>query len=149
MKDFSGYIADLLNDGIPALIYAGDVDFICNYLGNRAWTLALDWDHAEEFNAAEEHEWQDKGGDAAGLARTANGLTFLQVRGLIQPCLSLGSLTRCAATPALQFLTRSSTHLTLSSSSTLQVYDAGHMVPSDQPKVALDMIANFLQGGDF
>lgn len=35
MKDFSGEIADLLNDGIPALIYAGDVDFICNYLGNR------------------------------------------------------------------------------------------------------------------
>jgi len=80
VKDFSGYIADLLNDGIPALIYAGDVDFICNYLGNRAWTLALDWDHAEEFNAAEEHEWQDGAGDAAGLARTANGLTFLQVR---------------------------------------------------------------------
>lgn len=39
MKDFSGYVADLLNDGIPALIYAGDVDFICNYLGNRKFML--------------------------------------------------------------------------------------------------------------
>eukprot|EP00984_Skeletonema_dohrnii_P019105 scaffold9071_cov108-Skeletonema_dohrnii-CCMP3373.AAC.5 len=28
MKDFAPYVADLLNDGIPALIYAGDVDFV-------------------------------------------------------------------------------------------------------------------------
>eukprot|EP00956_Cyclotella_meneghiniana_P005539 scaffold7120_cov49-Cyclotella_meneghiniana.AAC.5 len=63
MKDFSGYVADLLNADIPALIYAGDVDFICNYLGNKAW-----------------------------------------------------------------------------------VYDAGHMVPSDQPEHALTMITQFLNG---
>jgi cathepsin A (carboxypeptidase C) len=37
MKSFSRYVADLLNDGIPALIYAGDVDYICNYLGNRTY----------------------------------------------------------------------------------------------------------------
>jgi cathepsin A (carboxypeptidase C) len=102
MKDFSGYVADLLDAGIPALVYAGDVDFICNYLGNRAWTLALQWKGAADFVAAPEHEWKGQ-----GLARSANGLTFLQV------------------------------------------YDAGHMVPSDQPEVALDMIKNFLNGGVF
>jgi cathepsin A (carboxypeptidase C) len=102
MKDFSGYVADLLNDGIPALIYAGDVDYICNYLGNRAWTLALPWKGAKAFSAATEHDWKGH-----GLARTAQGLTFLQV------------------------------------------YDAGHMVPTDQPAVALDMIANFMHGGTF
>lgn len=106
MKDFSPFVKDLLNDGIPALIYAGDVDFICNYMGNRAWTLNLDWKHGEEFRDAEEHEW-DVDGDAAGLARTSNGFTFMQV------------------------------------------YDAGHMVPSDQPEVALKMIQNFVEGGDF
>ena len=31
----------------------------------------------------------------------------------------------------------------------LQVYDAGHMVPSDVPEGALDMIKNFVEGGDF
>jgi len=109
MKDFSPYVKDLLNDGIPALIYAGDVDFICNYLGNKAWTLNLEWDHKAEFNDAEEHEWGTSDTDlsAAGLARTSNGFTFLQV------------------------------------------YDAGHMVPSDQPSVALDMIRNFVSGGQF
>lgn len=102
MKDFAPYVADLLNGGIPALIYAGDLDFICNYMGNHAWTMNLDWDHKAEFNAAEERDW-----NGAGMARTANGLTFLQV------------------------------------------YDAGHMVPSDQPEHALTMITQFLNGQAF
>ena len=28
MKTYAPFVADLLNAGIPALIYAGDVDFI-------------------------------------------------------------------------------------------------------------------------
>jgi cathepsin A (carboxypeptidase C) len=31
----------------------------------------------------------------------------------------------------------------------LQVYDAGHMVPSDKPDVALEMLKVFLSGGTF
>lgn len=103
MKDFSSYVGELLDAGFPALIYAGDVDFICNYLGNKAWTLGLQWGHKDEFNAAPEHDWNS----GKGLARTANGLTFLQV------------------------------------------YDAGHMVPSDQPEVSLEMLKQFLSGGTF
>ena len=34
----------------------------------------MEWDGKSEFNAAEEHEWE-----GIGLARTAKGLTFLQV----------------------------------------------------------------------
>lgn len=112
MHDFSPFVADLLNDGIHTLVYAGDVDFICNYLGNRAWTIALEWDFQNEFNATEDHEWgtgnyNNSEGTAAGLVKTSNGFTFMQV------------------------------------------YDAGHMVPTDQPQVALDMIRNFINGGDF
>ena len=103
MKDMSPKVADVLNGGVRVLVYAGDVDFICNYLGNRAWTLELDWDHASEFKAAEDHEWNNK----TGLAKTANGFTFLQV------------------------------------------YDAGHMVPMNQPKVSLDMINQFFKGDEF
>jgi len=102
MKDFSPFVKDLLEDNLPVLIYAGDVDFICNYMGNKAWTLGLDWTHGSDFQKAEDHEWKGK-----GLARTSNGFTFLQV------------------------------------------YDAGHMVPSDQPEVALDMITTFMNGGTF
>ena len=80
LKDFSGYVADLLNADIPVLIYAGDVDYICNYLGNRAWTLKLDWKSKVKFGSAGEHEWgTGTDGKSAGLARTADGFTFLQV----------------------------------------------------------------------
>lgn len=103
MKDFSGYVTDLLEAGFPALIYAGDVDFICNYLGNQAWTKELEWSHKADFNAAGSHDWNS----GAGMARTSNGLTFLQV------------------------------------------VDGGHMVPSDQPVVALEMLKTFLAGDDF
>ena len=103
MKDFGHYVADLLNAGFPALIYAGDVDFICNYLGNQAWTLALEWAHKDEFNSAEPHDWND----GKGLARAASNFTFLQV------------------------------------------YDAGHMVPSDQPEASLEMLKTFLSSGTF
>lgn len=76
MKDFSHYVADLLDAGLPALIYAGDVDFICNYLGNQAWTLGLDWSHGADFQAADAHDWN--GG--TGIARSSHGFTFLQVK---------------------------------------------------------------------
>jgi len=80
MKDFSGDIADLLNAGIPVLIYAGDVDYICNYLGNQAWTLKLEWNHKNEFNSVKQEQWgKGEDGKSAGLARSSNGLTFLQV----------------------------------------------------------------------
>eukprot|EP00536_Pseudo-nitzschia_multiseries_P008314 jgi/Psemu1/325142/estExt_fgenesh1_pg.C_2100002 len=75
MKDYSGEVRDLLEDGFPALIYAGDVDFICNYLGNEAWTNDLKWTHKEDFAAAGSHDW----GNGAGLARSSHGFTFLQV----------------------------------------------------------------------
>ena len=75
MKDFSHYVTDLLEAGFPALIYAGDVDFICNYLGNEAWTKDLEWSHKDDFNAAGSHDWEN----GAGVARSSSGLTFLQV----------------------------------------------------------------------
>ena len=100
MENFAPQVSDLLNAGIPVLIYAGDVDFICNYMGNKAWTLALEWKYQTEFQYAKDMEW----GNESGLVRSSHGLTFLQV------------------------------------------YNAGHMVPTDQPVVALKMITQFMSG---
>ena len=39
-----GYkLAPLLDDGIPILIYNGDKDYICNWVGGLAWVSALEW----------------------------------------------------------------------------------------------------------
>lgn len=85
------------------MLYAGDLDYICNYIGTKAFTLNLDWEHKDDFNSADDLEWNNN----AGLVRSSNNLTYLQV------------------------------------------FDAGHMVPSDQPEVALTMITQFINGEIF
>ena len=42
---------------LQVLIYAGDVDYICNWLGNKMWVKALEWEGKEAFNAAEDEPW--------------------------------------------------------------------------------------------
>ena len=58
MQSFETSLPDMLADGIPILIYTGDQDYICNWLGNQAWARAMDWPHKAEFNAAEVQDWQ-------------------------------------------------------------------------------------------
>ncbi len=43
-------LAKLLDNGVPVLVYSGDQDYICNWMGGLAWTEALQWDGYEEFN---------------------------------------------------------------------------------------------------
>jgi len=68
-------IATLINAKIPVLIYAGDLDYICNYLGNEAWTKNLKWDHAEEFNRPEsQSNWKEY-----GVLRKSGPFSFLRI----------------------------------------------------------------------
>ena len=94
MKNYQNKLPDLLGAGLQVLIYAGDVDYICNWLGNKKWSLAMDWAHKSDFNSAEDKDYQVEG-QKAGRLRSAKGFHFMQV------------------------------------------FQAGHMVPMDQPKVAL------------
>ena len=105
MRGYQGYVADMLNDDaqdIRVLIYAGDADFICNWIGNKAWAVDLEWAHGAEFAAAPDEEWTVDGA-VAGKRRTVSGFSFVQV------------------------------------------YDAGHMVPLDQPENALAMANAFMR----
>ncbi|GLE03940.1 hypothetical protein PINS_up012851 [Pythium insidiosum] len=110
------YVADLLNDGLRVLIYAGDADLMCNWIGNRAWTLELDWQRKAAFNAAPERPFvvrdplQDHDSSEAidaGIVRQAENLAFIRL------------------------------------------YEAGHMVPQDQPAVSWVMIDKFLRGDTY
>lgn len=78
MRNYQQDVPPLLGDNIPVLIYAGDYDFICNWLGNQAWTLALDWSGKAAFNAATPTSWVVNGA-AAGEVRSAGGFHFLRV----------------------------------------------------------------------
>merc|ERR1711865_438453 len=99
MHDFQQMIPDQLESGIRVLIYAGDQDYICNWLGNQAWTQALPWSHQGDFNTTSATNWTGTSGTAPmGTIQQSNGFTFLRV------------------------------------------FDAGHMVPRDQPEAALAML---------
>mmetsp|Transcript_22592 Transcript_22592/g.49537 ORF Transcript_22592/g.49537 Transcript_22592/m.49537 type:complete len:485 (-) Transcript_22592:38-1492(-) len=105
MKNYHQLIPPMLAAGIDVLIYAGDQDFICNWLGNEKWTLALDWGHKAEFSAAGKKPFLVEGKEVGELRSHAN----------------------------FHFL---------------RVYQAGHMVPLDQPEAALGML-NALTAGTF
>jgi cathepsin A (carboxypeptidase C) len=76
------YIGGLLERGVRVLIYVGTYDWICNWVGNERWTLALEWSGQAEFAAEPLRPWAvgdnfSKG--RAGLARSAKGLTFVTI----------------------------------------------------------------------
>ncbi|RLN14286.1 hypothetical protein BBO99_00002871 [Phytophthora kernoviae] len=93
-------VPPMLEAGIRGLVYAGDADFIVNWMGCKAWTLELPWSKHEEFAAAEDKDWIVDG-KKAGKMRQVGPFTFQQV------------------------------------------YEAGHMVPLDQPKNALELLKSF------
>lgn len=80
MRSQEQTVPPLLAAGVRVLIYAGDADFICNWMGNRAWVQALPWPGKAVFGAAPELDWAVAGAKA-GKVRSAQGLTFLQVFG--------------------------------------------------------------------
>ncbi|OQR97567.1 serine protease family S10 [Thraustotheca clavata] len=102
MKVYSQYVPPLLESGIRVMIYAGDADLMCNWQGNEAWTLNLEWSGKAAFNNATNHPTMIQG-KHVGNSRTSGGLAFLRI------------------------------------------FEAGHMVPMDQPEVSLAMVDSFLR----
>jgi cathepsin A (carboxypeptidase C) len=79
MKPIHRLVPDVLAK-IPVLIYAGDADYICNWLGNQAWTKALDWPGKDAFNAAQSQPLRADGQDADyGKLWTSGGFGFAQI----------------------------------------------------------------------
>ncbi|CAL1366911.1 unnamed protein product [Linum trigynum] len=105
MIDYETVIPALLESGIKVLIYAGEYDLICNWLGNSNWVNGMKWSGQGKFQAAATVPFVAGGGGAkAGEMKSYGPLAFLKV------------------------------------------YNAGHMVPMDQPKAALQMLEGWMQG---
>ncbi|XP_047312941.1 serine carboxypeptidase-like 48 [Impatiens glandulifera] len=107
LKDFSrnhaAKIPPLLDYGIKVLIYAGEYDLLCNWLGNLWWVMKIEWWGQRQFNDAP--------------------ITSYIVNGNVE-----GKLKRYGP---LSFL---------------KVFNSGHMVSMDQPKVALEMLDRWTKG---
>ncbi|CAA7059971.1 unnamed protein product [Microthlaspi erraticum] len=102
MRDLELGIPALLEDGINVLVYAGEYDLICNWLGNSRWVNAMEWSGKESFKATKAVPFLVDGKEAGSL-KSFGQLSFLKVK------------------------------------------DAGHMVPMDQPKAALNMLKSWMK----
>ncbi|KAK0711425.1 Alpha/Beta hydrolase protein [Lasiosphaeris hirsuta] len=100
MQPFHRLVPSLL-EKIPVLIYAGDADFICNWLGNQAWTEALEWPGKKDFNKASVEDITLAGTKKEyGKIKSSGNFTFLQIYAaghmvpMDQPANSLDFLNR-------------------------------------------------------
>ncbi|KAJ7288105.1 Alpha/Beta hydrolase protein [Mycena rebaudengoi] len=74
-KGTTNYVAALLERNVRVLIYAGSYDWVCSWVGNERWTLALEWSGQIAFRAEPLREWTVDG-KRAGIMRSAQGFTF-------------------------------------------------------------------------
>lgn len=78
MRPYVNLLPPMLDDGVRILVYAGDADYICNWIGNKAWTLELEWKGKTDFVKAADLPWIADG-KQAGEYRMAGPFAFLRV----------------------------------------------------------------------
>ncbi|PWY99086.1 hypothetical protein BCV70DRAFT_123712 [Testicularia cyperi] len=82
MHDSSALLPELVEDGIRLLIYAGEADFMCNYMGNLEWMQNLETSYLADFNNGTAQAW-NVDGKPAGLVRKgghgAGNVAFIQI----------------------------------------------------------------------
>ncbi|KAI0688091.1 Alpha/Beta hydrolase protein [Cytidiella melzeri] len=110
MHNSAALLPDIINDDVKLLVYTGNADSMCNFMGNEAWVEKLEHKFHSEFVKSISTKWTTLGsGRVAGEVRFAGGNGF-----------TAGNVTF------------------------VQVLEAGHMVPFDQPKAALDMFTRWI-----
>ncbi|KAJ1865095.1 hypothetical protein H4R99_001461 [Coemansia sp. RSA 1722] len=99
MVDSSQWLPMIMAAGVRVLNYAGDADLICNWMGNKALMMGVQWPGNERFAAAPDRQWVVDG-RALGEVRSFGNMSFLRVYGaghmvaLDQPAASLAMLTQ-------------------------------------------------------
>jgi carboxypeptidase C (cathepsin A) len=99
MLNYAVDIPELLATDHRILIYAGEYDFICNWLGNSEWVAQLSWPGNQSYANAPNTTWTNSG-SVAGTFLTAEGLTFIKVNNaghmvpMNQPQNALDMITR-------------------------------------------------------
>ncbi|THU80421.1 alpha/beta-hydrolase, partial [Dendrothele bispora CBS 962.96] len=76
------HVAALLERGIRVLVYVGEYDWLCNWVGQERWVHRMEWSGRDEFVRKEMEQWNveiDGERRKSGRIKSANGLTFLVV----------------------------------------------------------------------
>ncbi|KAH9975097.1 serine carboxypeptidase [Lactifluus volemus] len=110
MHNSAVLLPELIHDGVRLLVYAGNADMMCNYMGNEAWVENLETRFHKEFESAPSMKWiPARSGRVAGEVRSAGGNGF-----------GAGNVTF------------------------VNIFEAGHMVPYDQPEASLDLFVRWI-----
>lgn len=51
-REFISDLGNIINSGVRVVLYYGDADYICNWFGGEAVSLAVNYKHAKQFRAA-------------------------------------------------------------------------------------------------
>ena len=65
------------NSPFPYLLLVRD--FICNWLGNQAWTEALEWPGQKSFNKAKTQDLKLTNDKKTGEFKTSGNFTFMRI----------------------------------------------------------------------
>ncbi|KAF7441184.1 hypothetical protein PC9H_001533 [Pleurotus ostreatus] len=109
-------LTDLVNDGVRLLVYAGNADAMCNFIGNERWVELLDSKFNSEFAATKPVPWILKStGKQAGEARSAGGSGFTAGNVTFVTVFEAGHMVPYdQAEAALDLITRWTTNVPLS-----------------------------------
>ena len=105
-KGYAKDVAFSLENNVRVLVYTGKDDFVCNYIGTRAWTNQMDWSGKKYFGQQTFRDWV-LNGKTVGSIKIYGRLTYLEIE------------------------------------------DAGHMAPTNQPEVSQEMVRSFLNNEKF
>ena len=111
----------LLAKQIDVLIYQGNLDLACNTAGAKRWTANMPWKGQAAFTSEELKPWLSGEGEERKVAGKFKEVNVKMVDG-----------------------DEKTTRFAL-----VTIDGSGHMVPQDQPAVALDMLTRWLHGEKF
>ncbi|KAE8452978.1 hypothetical protein EG329_012165 [Mollisiaceae sp. DMI_Dod_QoI] len=111
----------LLANQIDILIYQGNLDLACNTAGAKRWTANMPWKGQSAFTSKELKPWKSTKNGKDVVAGTFKEVNIKMVEG-----------------------DEKTTRFSL-----VTIDNSGHMVPMDQPEIALDMLNRWLAGDKF
>ncbi len=127
-------LPELVENGIRVLIYAGDADMACNYLGNERWVEELETKFQPEFKKTVKQPWVTFGkSDLSGWVRSAGGDGF-----------TAGNITYVQVHAAGYVYSINCLSGSFLMNTELMCVSPSHMVPFDQPEASLDLLSRWL-----
>lgn len=136
LADYTSAVQTVLASGAKVLIYAGDQDFICNWLGNKAWTEKIEWKFSRDFAQQPLLEM-----NAQKAVPEASGEQIMEpIRPLKSYVISgNGEDAEIVKVPV-------GLYKGFKNFAFLRVFGAGHMAPMDKPLETLHMYETFIDG---